>query len=242
MSLELFESSLLTNVVDLTTFKKAEPIKTTEERRAEWLQQRRGKFTASEFHRLMAYPNKAELPAGAKTYALEKAVEIMSLMDDTEKYISVDMAWGIEHELEAIAAFTELTGIEPYNTGDNQKSLLLGDDVSCTPDGLIQVHSGIEVKCPKSKTHFQYSLLKNADDLKRECPEYYWQCMGSMYVAGRESWHFVSYDPRYKEKRHQLHTFELVRNEDDIALLDERLLMAVEHRNRLLMAFDWAKK
>lgn len=236
--LSQFEQTLLSNVVDLSSMKKADPIKTTEERRAEWLLQRRGKFTASEFHRLMASPGKNELPTGAKTYAKEKAVELMANMDETEKYISVDMQWGIDHEVEAIELFAELTGYSIEKTGDFQEAIALGDDISCTPDGLILGEKiGIEVKCPKSKTHFDYCLIKSAQDLKEIAPEYYWQVMGSMHITGYDRWYFISYDPRYKKPEDRLHFISIKRDEQDISLLEQRLLMAIVYRNLLLKDF-----
>lgn len=238
-SLNQFEQALLSNFVDLASLKKADPIKTTEERRAEWLLQRRGKFTASEFHRLMAFPNLGELPAGAKTYAKEKAVEMIANMDESDKYISVDMQWGIDHEVEAIQRFAEITGKSAEKTGDFQDVMSLGNDISCTPDGLILGEKcGIEVKCPKSKTHFEYCLIKSAQDLKAIAPEYYWQVMGSMHISGYDSWYFISYDPRYKKPEHQLHYLRVDRNEKDIEFLGIRLLMAIVYRNMLLREFS----
>jgi hypothetical protein len=238
MDLESFEELLSTNVVDLSQYQKAEPIKTAEEIRKEWLLQRRGKFTASEFSRLITYPNKNELPAGAKTYALEKAVELMTEIDENESFISYEMQWGIDHELEAIQALAELTGLSVKNTGTKQELIALGDDIGCTPDGLIiEEKAGIEIKCPKSKTHFNYRLIRCGAELKTEAPEYYWQVQGSMHITGFDHWYFASFDPRYKNPSHRMHYVVIDRNEDDIALLEQRLLMAIVHRNYLLKEF-----
>jgi len=208
-----------------------------EEIRTEWLLQRRGKFTASEFHRLLAYPAKNELPAGAKTYCLEKAVEMLTEMDESESFVSYDMQWGIKNELGAIKAFSEATGHIVTNAGHEQNFIMLGDDVGCTPDGLIGLRSAVEVKCPKSKTHFKYKMIRCAAELKVECPDYYWQIMGSLYVTGRDSWYFISFDPRYHDPKHQLHYFLIERNEYDIAFLNERIFMAIVYRNYLLKEF-----
>lgn len=237
MQLVEFEQQLKNNVINLAGLKQADPIKTTEERRAEWLQARRGRFTASEFHRLIASRNKDELSKGAMTYALEKAVEIVANMDESDRYISLDMQWGIDREPEAVEAFTLHTGLTVDHTGDNQKLHTLGSDIACTPDGLIGTDAGIEIKCPKSKTHFGYLHLEDASDLKDIAPEYYWQIQGCLYITQRKHWHFVSYDPRFKEPRNRLHTFKVSRNQADIDFLEQRLVMAIAYRNELLEGF-----
>ncbi|MBS3953668.1 MAG: YqaJ viral recombinase family protein [Methylomicrobium sp.] len=228
------EQQLTGNVIDLSTAQRAEPIKTVEEIRQEWLKQRYGKFTASEFHRLMAYPNKpTELPAGAKTYALEKAIELLTEFHE-EPYINAEMQWGLDHELEAIAEFSKKIGRIVDKTGQQQAFITLKNDVGCTPDGLIGKTSGIEVKCPKSTTHFSYLSLKTAEDLKITKPDYYWQIQGSLWITRRLTWWFVSYDPRFKSPKHRLKILCIKRNPDDIDFLKYRLKMAIDYRNTLI--------
>lgn len=237
MDLSSFEQHILGGGVDLSALPAAAPIKTREERHLAWLQSRRGKFTASEFHRVMAYPDKNQLPKGGMTYALEKAVEAVADIDETDKFVSIDMQWGIDHELEAIELFTQRTGLSVDSTGERQQLLTKGDDMGCTPDGLIGNDSGIEIKCPKSKTHFEYSLLNSTEDLKECMPNYYWQIQGSLYITGRKNWHFVSYDPRFNAFQHKLKLLYIKRNEADIALLADRLALAIAYRNHLLALF-----
>lgn len=234
MDLSTLEQQILGNMVDLSAMPTAEPIKTREDIRLEWLKSRRGRFTASEFHRLMAYPAKDELPKGGITYVSEKAAETLADIDETEKFVSIDMQWGIDHELEAIALFEDRTGLQVDRTGDGQQLITLGDHIGCTPDGLIGDHSGLEIKCPKSKTHLQYSLVNSTEDLKSCMPEYYWQIQGSLYITGRKHWHFVSYDPRFYEFRHKLKMLYIKRNEQDIEFLASRLNQAIELKLNLI--------
>jgi hypothetical protein len=234
MSIIDFEKELLSGNVDLSNYAEAEPLKSSEDIRAEWLLQRRGKFTASAFSRLTAYPSKDELSEGAKTYATEKAVELITIMNDAERYVSASMQWGIDNELKAVEAFTRKTGLPVSFTGDNQKLLTLGDDIGGTPDGLIDNDSGVEIKCPIATTHFKYLGIKNNADLKKESPEYYWQIMGLMMLSGAKNWHFVSYNPLYINPVHQLHIVLIERDEADISFLQIRLSMAIAYRNYLL--------
>jgi len=60
-----FEKYILNSDIDLIDLEKSVPFKTLEQYRKEWLLERIGKFTASEFHRLLTHPTKTELPPGA---------------------------------------------------------------------------------------------------------------------------------------------------------------------------------
>jgi len=233
-----FEQQILGNVVDLSSLTKGETIKSPEERRREFLLKRRGKFTASEIHRLVTAPTKrTDLPVGAKTYCLEKAVECLTEFDDSEAFVSYEMKWGIDHEIEALETFAEMTQLSVHKTGPRQETIIKGD-LACTPDGLIVGRDiGVEVKCPKSKTHFEYLGITNAEQLKAIAPEYYWQVMFSMMIIGYPRWYFISYDPRFISPNHRLHYATIEFNPEDVQFLLERTLMAIEYRNDLLHGF-----
>jgi len=227
----MLEQQVLSNVIELKTLQKAEPLPSTEEIREAWLQQRLGKFTASEFHRLLTYPNKAELPAGAMTYITEKAAERLTQCLQDNHFISPAMQWGLDYELEAIHTFQQQTGLTVTQTGSNQALLTLGDHIGGTPDGLIADDSGIEIKCPCSTTHFKYLGLESSSELKAAFPKYYWQVQGLLHITGRSNWYFVSYDPRYTCTQKQLHIIHIQPNGEDIAFLSSRLNQAVQVLN-----------
>jgi hypothetical protein len=66
---------------------------------------------------------------------------------------------------------------------------VLHDDgrFGCSPDALLGDDSGVEIKCPYTKTHVSYLL-------KGKLPnEYAAQVHGNMYATGRKSWRFFSY-------------------------------------------------
>lgn len=213
----------------------SEAIKTPEDLRAEWLKKRWGKFTASNFHRLMTSLNKDELPQGAKTYCMEKAVELLTdCKPDT--YISPAMQWGIEHEHEAVDRFMDWLGEPVSACKDRQEFLTYGDSAGGTPDGIIESSRiGLEIKCPSSKVHFEYMCnVKNGNSLHIIAPEYYWQCQGLMMITGFPAWFFVSYDPRFVDGNMTLHTAIIERDNDSIECLQFRLDAAIEYRNRLV--------
>lgn len=209
-------------------------IKSPEEIRREWLKFRLGKFTASEFHRLMTCQGKNELPKGGKTYAAEKAIELLTDFEP-DSYVSPAMQFGIDQEPEAVKAFMDKTGLEVVAHGDGQVFLQLGPDIGGTPDGLIPSRqSGIEIKCPNSKNHIEYMDILGAQTLKEIAPEYYWQCQGLMLINDSDYWYFVSYDPRFKNEKLRIHIVKIYRDGIDIANLRTRLDMAIQYRNEIL--------
>jgi len=236
LSIENLEQSILGGAADLSAMTKAAPLKTRDEIRADWLQERLGKFTASEFHKLTTAPTKKELPVGAVTYTTEKAVECLTEFIE-EGYVNQAMQWGLDHELEAIERFTEKTGIRTTKTGSEQEFIKLGTHVGGTPDGLIGINSGVEVKCPNSLTHFKYMKIKNGEDLKKVMPAYYWQIQGLMMITACRNWWFISYDPRYKKPEHQLHYIKIEFNDADVSFLSERIRLAIELKKELLAEF-----
>ncbi len=213
-------------------------IPTAAEIRAEWLMKRRGKFTASEAHRLMANGKTAgELSAGAKTYCMEKAVELLTEFDQSDGYISPAMQCGMDQEHNAVEAFMEATGINVKNHGREQVFIELGPDAGGTPDGIYP-GGGVEIKCPNSLTHLGYFDITSGETLKAIEPKYYWQCTMLMLVTGASQWHFISFDPRFKNPVHRLHIALIEANQDDIAKLISRLDMAIKYRDEIVRRME----
>lgn len=203
----------------------------------EWMSKRRGRFTASEYHRLMGYEDSPkydfELTKGGKSYAYDKYLE--TIADKGESYKNASMDRGNELEAEAAERFMEETGIEVEALGDNQEFCELGEYLGCTPDGIIEPNGGLETKCPDSKTHDHYlTNITDQESFKKTCKDYYWQIQGSMYVTGRDHWYFVSYDPRFHYKGEQILILKVERNEEDINKLKGRLRLAIGYRLSLL--------
>lgn len=202
-------------------------------KREEWLQNRKGKFTASEFHRLMGYDDKEELPKGAITYVIEKVLEEATTGE--KKGFSTDSTeWGNETEKEAAEKFAEKYSLEISKYGDNQELIKLTKDVSCTPDGLTSDDAGFETKCPDSKTHLFYLENLTENNFKQLCTDYYWQVQGGMYITGFKKWYFISYDPRFKNESKRLLVLEIKRNDEDIEKLQKRLQQAIKLKREKL--------
>ena len=202
----------------------------------EWLKQRWGKFTASELHRLMASPTKNELSKGGITYAQEKAVEVLTEFNP-DFFVTYDMQWGVDHELEAIERFSLESGVTVEFTGDEQRFMQSEDEQwGGTPDGVVfdMPDTGIEVKCPKSRTHLTYMDITDAMSLKDIKPEYYWQCQGLIELHKSDFWYFVSYDPRFMNEQHQIHIAKIGRVQSDIEFMLSRIQLASELKERII--------
>lgn len=208
------------------------------EKRKAWLKARNGKFTSSNIYKLMTYEDKLEtLPKGAKTYIEEILIEHLTNGQSREEYRNEAMDRGNEKELEAIAKFEEITGLECFATGGNQEFVEWSEYFGGTPDGLFGENGLIEVKCPKCKTHFfNVKNIKTQEDLKKHYPEYYWQIQGNLLATERNEAFFISYDDRFSEDSNipPIIYLKIHRNEEDLEKLETRLLMAVQYRKSLL--------
>ena len=184
----------------------------------EWYFARMGKATASNFSRIVTEA-KGEWSAQAPKYAREVAVQRL-LDEETEARIGhlPAIERGKLMEPDAAEAYTRKTGLKTTKIG-----LVVSDcgTRACSPDLLWgdpnapdKGLGGVEMKCPRADTHLEY--LENGGPGR----SYIWQVLGSMLVAGFDSWDFWSYHPgldgvlvRYLRRDH----------EKEIGLLDAAL-------------------
>lgn len=208
------------------------------EKEEAWLMERLGRFTSSEFHRLMGNEDKLEFPKGAITYSNEKALEVLTEFGGAKKYKGEAMQWGSDTEKEACIEFMRKYDIEVSRFAEEQEFFKKGEHIGGTPDGIITVNGkiegGIETKCPESKTHLYYLMNVNLSNFKKLLTDYYWQCQGNMYVTGAKYWYFISYDPRFKDVNHRLFVLKIMRNESDLLKLRRRLSGAIKMKTEIL--------
>ena len=137
--------------------------------------------------------------------------------------------WGVVMEDSARQRYSEVMGYEVYEVGfvpyEKFPNLAGG-----SPDGLIREEkAGIEIKCPFTlEKHLQHLLYEKPEDLKENEPDYYWQCYMNMLVTDCEFWDFVSYNP-YISRSKQLKVLRIRRDAEEIKILEERIVLAVEY-------------
>ncbi len=144
---------------------------------------RLGKATGSRFADVLA----AGRGLTRRAYATQLALEIIT-GQPSETYTSPAMELGVEREPVARAQYEALTGNFVTEVG-----FCLHDSLPCgvSPDGLIDTNGGLEIKCPKERTHAEYLALP------AEPPAYTAQIQGCLWVTGRQWWDFVSFNPAF---------------------------------------------
>lgn len=151
----------------------------------EWHEQRRGIVTASVVGKLLTPTLK--VADNDTSRAVIAGLVAERITGETEpSYMSDDMMRGVLHEPIARNRYAEHNGVTVKEVG-----FLLRDDwgfrIGASPDGLVGEDGGLEVKCPRAKTHIRTIV---ADQV----PAHYMaQVQACLLVSGRKWWDFVSF-------------------------------------------------
>lgn len=150
----------------------------------EWHEIRKGKMTASN---ATAIGNNGK---GLETYIKEIVRKQMSSKVE-EELQRKDFDRG--HELEPIAR--EMYELERGVIVDQLGFIERDEFVGCSPDGLVGIDGGTEIKSPDDKVYFDYLLEgENAID-----SGYIWQCQMNMLITGRKWWDLIIYNPNFEK-------------------------------------------
>lgn len=152
----------------------------------EWLAARRGIVTASVVGQLIT-PGTIKPASNDKSRALiaQLAAERITGQSD-HVFVNDDMMRGNLHEPFARDRYAEHFGVEVRQVGF---AILdgFGFRLGASPDGLVGDDGGIEIKCPRAKTHIQTILTD-------QVPAYNMaQVQATLVVTGRDWWDFVSF-------------------------------------------------
>jgi putative phage-type endonuclease len=178
----------------------------------EWLAMRLGKITASRFKDVMTNGIGGSPSKTAESYMIELAIEAVT--GKSLPFFENDaMRHGTETEPKARLMYELMTGNDVAEVAFIEHNEFVG----VSPDGLIGVNGGIEIKCPNTKTQVERYLgaIGLPDDYK-------WQVHGCIWVAEREWWDFVSFDDRIDTAAQYLCT-RVYRDEKIIKELDEKV-------------------
>lgn len=225
----------------------------------EWDEIRCGRFTASEWHRLMA-PSKREmtpeemkarpktgtgssaklvydhgtLSEAALTYVKQKVAETLTGRIKNQSY-AFPLVYGKETELEAAEYFQKVTGLRCEEIGFCPYT----DHAGGSPDRDIpEDNSFLEIKCPwQSENQIDYLMLTDHFDLKRMYPEYYWQVQSNLMFTGREKAHWVTYDPRFKDEHLKMQHLIVPVVTDEHDIMRTKLTLAVREKLSMLDLF-----
>jgi hypothetical protein len=153
---------------------------------AEWYALRLGVVTASEVDALITPKWKVKEGAGVETHLCRKLAERL-LNYCPEQLETFAMDQGKLIETVAIPWFEWEHKVKVRRVG-----FCTADDgrAGCSPDGLLEDGTGLEVKSPQAPNHIKYLLAGVVPD------DYLPQVHFSMLVTGAPSWTFVSYSMR----------------------------------------------
>ena len=178
------------------------------------------------------------LSVGAKTYAEEKAMELLFGEDEYEPQLTtLDIKRGNERESGACADLAMRIDTDLFYTGDNQQFIPWGNNAGATPDGRIGSIDGVtfDVKSPKRANHLSNILtVTDNESLLRAYPIYYWQQQCQIAAAEQDYGYWVSYNPVAHNPRARLHVVRIDRNQADIDRMAQRVAMATEYRDEII--------
>jgi hypothetical protein len=155
-----------------------------EQNSPEWFAARMGIPTASEFHTVLAVGPRGGKSVGRVAYLNKLAGELLT-GEPMASYSNDDMERGKMMEDEARDLYGMVHGGDLTRVG-----FIRNGDKGASPDSLIGDKGGLEIK--SAAAHIQIARLL-ADELPSEHKA---QVHGSMWVAEREWWDFVSYCPK----------------------------------------------
>ena len=163
----------------------------------EWLAARLGIPTATGIKNIVT--QSGQKSSGWVGYLAELIAE--STEGGGDGFKSSDMQRGNELEPRARMAYEFETGNDVVQVGGVY--LNADKDLLVSPDGLIpNLKKGVEIKCPKMKTHIKY-LLEGGVPV-----EYVIQVQAALWVTGYETWDFISYCPEYQKQPLYIYTAE----------------------------------
>ena len=162
-----------------------------EQRTPEWFQSRLGRLTGSRAGDMLARIKTGEA-AARRDLRLQLVCERLTGQMQEDVFVNAAMQRGCDLEPAAFAAYESLTGHVARRTGFLQHPSLMA---GCSVDGDVDDFAGIvELKCPKSTTHYRYLKLKGGVP-----SEHLAQITHNLWVSGAEWCDFLSYDDRFPE-------------------------------------------
>lgn len=197
-----------------------------------WFAARAGLLTATGAAAMLARPKKnGEETVGKTELRLRLALEsLRGVPLEEETFESVYMRRGKAREADAVAAYEVASGELVQPVGFLRHDTL---PAGCSPDGIVgDFDGGLEVKCPKFTTHFEYLQKGTLPS------EYGPQVLHSLFVSGLPWWDFCSYCPEF-DGAARLFTVRVWRGEEEMRAYELAFRMfwtEVEHIKELVCA------
>ena len=185
----------------------------------EWFDIKRGKFGASSAAELLMTPGTAGYQKLINRIVFERVTG-----KSVEQYSNDWMKRGLELEPEAISSYELLT----FNKVKRIGYVALDQWVGCSPDGLLEEDSLIQVKCPAWNTQLEYYFSDTVPS------NYIKQCQFEMFVTCRNYNVFYSYHPGLKPFMVKIERDETIieqikkKLQESIKLVEQRIAKLTE--------------
>ena len=198
------------------------------QRSDEWFEARKGKFTASEIHRLLGGIDKngnlTKTTSGAiDNFAIEKAIEELHGLEPQAEFLSKDVERGVELEPQAIECFSQIMA-EKFIDVTECSFYTYSQHSGASPDSLVGKTDTLELKCPKRLKFFKY-IIFGIDYIELK---YMAQMQMQLLATGRVKAYFFNY--LVFNGKEYYHTIEVPRDEEMIELIKERIDYAASRK------------
>jgi exodeoxyribonuclease (lambda-induced) len=198
---------------------------------AAWLRARAGKLTASRMRDAMAFKKNGE-PTEARSKLLRELLAERVTGDSVRHYVTDAMAWGLEREEEAKAAYEAHTGLLVRDAGFYDHPRI--DNLGATPDGLVNSDGLVETKCPTTATFLEWTLTGAVPE------EHKPQMIVQIACTGRRWCDFVAFDPRVRDRRRQLFVRRFEPSAEEIAAVEAAAVQFLRELDAMFELFTQA--
>jgi putative phage-type endonuclease len=192
----------------------AEEAAVTVQGSVEWKRAKYGNVGASQIRNVIANGRSGGEAAARRNFKAQCVAELLSGVPQEDGFLSKEMAWGVENEPFARAAYEISRGVMVDKCGFIFHPSI--ERSGASPDGLVGSDGLLEIKCPLTATQIQYLLAGRVPT--DYVPQMQWQ----MACTGRPWNDFASYDPRMPEHL-QLFIKRLPRDDEYIYWLESEV-------------------
>lgn len=218
--------------MDLENFEAFEAMEVVQ-RSPEWKAERLCRITGTRVHQLMAGIGESKTARLSKAKLMGKMLAEYLQPNLVFKEISTEsMRRGNELEPAAVAYYEMMNSVEVY--GDDSFIVSkINEVMASSPDGLVDIDGGVEIKCLDIGNHIAVILMQEIEE------KYLDQCLWNMIIIERPWWDYVGFAPElppplnFFQKR--IHRHE---HEERIALMIETALDFIEEFEELLIKYE----
>jgi len=196
----------------------------TLQRTSDWRDVRSGRFTGSEIHKLLGAKGLGET---GKSYAFEKAIEIVYGRNQEETFTSFDMQRGVDLEPIALEKLKQLKALEFINV-EPCFFFPYEDNAGASPDAIVGDDACAELKAPRATKFFK--LVAKGEEVIDS--EYVAQMQMEILCTNSQRCHFFNYII-YNGKP-MWHEIVVQRDEKMIDFIKQRIKEAVEVRDEFV--------